>query len=1363
MKIDWAEVRQTLVLIFRPSLAKALSLPLLVAGIAILSEPLWLDALNYILSKQEIIPNFKGPITTPEDYIGWIFIALSVFIFLVDSYRQFKTIDPINEDRILEAITQQPEITATLLVEKFRAPGFLVSHLQDEKINNLVNEITLLRFFKSFQTEEKAIALADSILNGELFGGTPPVKAKALAMLARYLSVDRYLDASQYLKESKKLSITQEAEVAQAFIDAYEVNSTEPASILLNSATPSNYGAFLIIKRKIEGDDAAIGWFADSQLNIRDLNDEGKFSLIATLLSAKEWIKALDVVRSIDNPLQTEFPALIQVCAFTFLTNAVKAVELRESVMQQVPLAADKFPLADDPISISLRRRSSELFRDCAKLAENLGAMDVSDFSNHYALWLELRDSDIHENSMKRLRSYFVKYTQNTLEYLPLAFAFGVQIDYESIEREIDRQTALTNNSNPILGIARFVLAQVQDSYPKTLEYINTHRVQLEKHVNPVAIHMLEVEVLARSGLIDDAEELVKSLETQGVPIADIANLNNLIGMVKGKDPVALAIAHYEETQTVTELNYAVNLLEKTGLNDKFYQYCKKLFDRTGQELDAIRVCNAAAAAGQFDELHQFLISNTELVQRSTGLQIHKAWSLFRKGDLLESKKQILLLRQSNSNEVELQKLEINLAIYSGDWEALNVFIEKMWRERESLGASDLLQAALLAKAISPSRAKQVLEFAANKYPEEPELLASAYFTATTMGWEDNQEISAWLNKAVVLSTEDGPLRPATLQQLKDIITESRQRNDQIYKAYENSTAPVFTVMELLNRTMSDFYLIQPIENIKELDVRRKKIMAIINGVRPEHFISGHIIALDRSSSLVIGLLGLLNHLFDFFEKIVIPHSFMRWLYEEKQKVSFHQPSQITRAKKFEKLVSDARIYIFHPKKAGNPELSIDVGEDLACMLEQASSAPANESAAYVVCSYQFYKLEDSFREIEIDLSAYSDHLISCSQLIKKVNDLGVITEDQCSRALKYLSRHEKEWPGKLEIKEGAVLYLDSLSITHLMTTDMLERIAEAGFKIYAHKDEREKYKRLISFDLAVVEAGSMLENIRKVFCNGINQGKVILAEMPLIVDRSSTDPVGFGLPSEEILEMLKVCDDAIIDDRFFNRHEKIIIGDRSVRIHTSLDFVESLYQKEIITVQQKFDFKSALRDSGFSFISIDPEELNFHLTHSPMVSGEFKPTKQLRALKENFFLLRISGLVQLPRDAQWLHETMKKMTQGLKNLWSADSTPEQCWARSSWLYELLDFRGWAQYHEIRGSDGMATLGELIRISSILIVPDTLSVEKKIDYKKWLDTAVLTPLKELDSYSYNNLIKSVKSQMDDFCNLSILGDADVQN
>jgi hypothetical protein len=50
MKIGWDVVLKNikfLVVLFRPSLAKALSLPLLLAGVGILNTPLWLDILNW--------------------------------------------------------------------------------------------------------------------------------------------------------------------------------------------------------------------------------------------------------------------------------------------------------------------------------------------------------------------------------------------------------------------------------------------------------------------------------------------------------------------------------------------------------------------------------------------------------------------------------------------------------------------------------------------------------------------------------------------------------------------------------------------------------------------------------------------------------------------------------------------------------------------------------------------------------------------------------------------------------------------------------------------------------------------------------------------------------------------------------------------------------------------------------------------------------------------------------------------------------------------------------------------------------------------------------------------------------------------
>lgn len=1364
MNIDWDVVRKNikfLVALFRPSLSKALSVPLLLAGIAILSPPWWLDILNWFLSNQKVLPEYSEPISTPMYITGWVLIGLSILIYLIDVWLQIKSMRQDSERKLLDVVKDHPKQTADLIVDKIRSVGFTAQHLQDEKIEELAREITLLRFFGSFPKEEKATTLAESIIDGELSGGTPQAKARALALLARYLCIGERAElAEKWLSSSKKLCQTEEAVIAQAFIDAIGSKNADAASGLLKASSPSNYAAFFIIKKTVEGNEAAFDWLDGAGLSVQDLDNDGKVVLVSALLSEHQWEKALNIVKSVVDESLSLSPALAQLAAFTFLVNSIKAVELRDSVLTYIPFAADRFPLADDSESVVLRNRAVELFKICSDLARHLDAEDVANMADNYVLWLELRNSVTHEQAKAQLQSYFISYNQKTLEYLPLAFAFGIDIDSESIENEVNRQTALSHNNDPILGLARFVLAHTKKSFPAMVEYIASHRHQMEKAVNPAAVVMLEIEALAKSGLVDDAQQLLDKAGDLGASNAEVRNLQNIIDSIKGADPVALAISQYQQSEATSDLAYLVNLLERKNRGDRYYLYCRELFDRTGQESDAIRVCNAASSLGKFSELHQFLSDTMDLVKISEGLQAHWAWSLFRKGDLSGAHEQIALLKQSKSQLPDLKSLEINLSIFSGDWESLSIFVEDSWNSREELNANDLLQAAHLAKAISPRRAKQILEFCTGKYRDDPQVFASSYFIATTMGSEDNQETSAWLNKAIVLSNENGPLRKASFEDLKDMISESREKNERVYKAYFDGDAPIFTVAELLNRTMSDFYLLQPLENKNTKDIRRKSVVPVFHGARSVQVIVGETVAVDASSALVMENSGILNQLFDCFNKIIIPHSFMRWLFEEKQKVAFHQPSQIEKAKYFERLVSDGKISVFHPKKINNPEMALDVGEELAFMLEEVRENPANDLQSVVVCSYPVYKVGGTFREVEADLSSFHHCLTSCSQLVKKLKDLAVITESQCVKALNYLNQHEKEWPVELDVANGARLFLDSLSITYLITVDMLDRLSDAGFEVYVFKGERDRYRSLISYSSIIELEDSKIENIRKLFLNGLTSGKVMLAEMPLNKDQVAASNNNYAKPTDELFEALKICDSALIDDRFMNKHRDIAFDGRTAPIYTSLDFIETLHYKGLISQEQKLEARTLLREFGLAFVGISDEELEYHLNHSVISDGEFKPTKQLRMIRENLFLIRISGLVQLPRDAQWLHETMKTIAKAIRTQWSDDISPEVSRARSCWLYDLMGYREWAQSHKIRGNEGMAYLGEALGAHSVLMPPEHLSEKQKNNYKSWLDEFVLEPLKDNDPWSFKYVIDSMKQQIKSIAHSSLEIDQD---
>lgn len=1339
---------------WKPSLAKYIIRPSMTVGLMSLSVPLWIDIANWVLVHQHFLPDYQFPLVQPNYPLGLSLIGLSVLVYFLDVWLKKNCILP-------EQLKEIPSQVADEITTRMKSSGFTAQHLQDKKIEELACEITMLRFFGSFPKEEKSIALAESIIDGELSGGTTQVKARALALVARYLCVGEKADlAKKWLSHSKKLCQTEEAAIAQAYIDAIGANKIDAASGLLKVGSPSNYAAFFMIKKTVEGNDAALGWFESTGLSSQDLDNDGKVVLVSVLLTEHQWKKALDLVQKIDEESLSISPALAQLSAFTFLANAIKAAELRESVLTYIPLAADRFPLADDSESIERRNQAVKLFKVCSVQARHLGAEEVASMSDNYVLWLQLRNSETHEQAMVELQSYFVSYTQKTLEYLPLAFAFGIDIDFESIENEVNRQTALSPANNAILGLARFILAQTQKPISAAVDYIRRHRNQMERCVNSVAISMLEIEALAKSGLVDDAQQLLEKAGDSGASDVEVRNLQNIIDSVKGADPVALAISQYKQSEATSDLAHLVNLLERDNRGDRYYLYCRELFDRTSQESDAIRVCNAASSLGRFSELHQFLSDRMDIVKRSQELQAHWAWSLFRKGDLFGAHEQVAQLKQSKSQQPALKTLEINLSIFGGDWESLSIFVEDSWNSREELNANDLLQAAQLAKAISPRRAKQILEFCTGKYRDDPQVLASSYFIATTMGSEDNQETSAWLNKAIVLSNDNGPLRRASFEDLKEMMYEFREKNERVYKAYFDGDAPIFTVAELLNRTMSDFYLLQPLENKNAKDIRRKNVVPIFHGARLEQVIVGETVAVDASSALVMENSGILTHLFDYFEKIIIPHSFMRWLFEEKQKVAFHQPSQIEKAKYFERLVSDGKISVFHPKKINNPELALDVGEELAFMLEEVRENPANESQSVVVCSYPVYKVGGTFREVEVDLSSFHHSLTSCSQLVKKLKELAVITESQCVKALNYLSQHEKEWPVDLEVAIGARLFLDSLSITYLITVDMLDKLSEAGFEVYVFKGERDRYRSLINYGSIIELADSKIENIRKLFFQGLTSGKVILAEMPLNKDQVAASKNNYAKPTEELFETLKICEAALIDDRFMNRHRNIAFDERTVPIYTSLDFIETLQHKGLISKAQKFEVRTLLREFGLEIVGISDEELEYHLNQSVMSDGEFKPTKQLRMIRENLFLVRISGLIRLPRDAQWLHETMKTIAKAIKTQWSDDIPTEVSQARSSWLYELMGYREWAQAHKIRGNEGMAYLGDALGVHSVLMPPEHLSDKQKNDYKAWLDEFVLEPLKDNDPWSFKYVIDLMKQQVKSIAHNSLEIDQD---
>jgi hypothetical protein len=98
---------------------------------------------------------------------------------------------------------------------------------------------------------------------------------------------------------------------------------------------------------------------------------------------------------------------------------------------------------------------------------------------------------------------------------------------------------------------------------------------------------------------------------------------------------------------------------------------------------------------------------------------------------------------------------------------------------------------------------------------------------------------------------------------------------------------PIFTAGHLLNRSLIDLFLFPALANPETADPRKRTLIYSYSGNR--NFVEGtpSVVALDPTALLTAGILGAIDSIFESFDKIVIPHATLGWLFEEKQRIQF--------------------------------------------------------------------------------------------------------------------------------------------------------------------------------------------------------------------------------------------------------------------------------------------------------------------------------------------------------------------------------------------------------------------------------------------------------------------------------------------
>lgn len=1218
----------------------------------------------------------------------------------------------------------------------FSRPDF-PTELVDQKIKDKTDILCKSRFFADFDRSDFSLTLARKLLEGELSGGTNSVRSQALAWCVRILSRTEELDkAEKYLEYAKKLGASQEIDIADAFILSQKGDRNAALSSLSSIDSPMSRSAALMIVADHDSPQGVINWLRTVGIDTTDLDPDGKRFLLGCQLELADWEAAQKSLDALTDDDLRDAPVLHHIVAITHLLKAVPA-ELRTIVRDQPPFEASTFPLDSGPDGIKARRLAHRAFIDAAKAARQLGCPLAERIDDEYALWLELTDPNPDKCAEGKVRlESKLRDPKIDLCLVRFGLQFGIELDNRLIEQEIERQIALNGEITFDAALARFALAFKQKTPEHALNYIIRYHNELTGHIDKKMILSLQIELFSQIGQLDKANKCLDILLEEGLSEAEEVRLRRRIAEAEGTDTVESLKEQFKKTDSLLDLENLVNELGARDDWEDLCEYSEILFERTRALPAAEKFASTLHKTQKNERLIEFLDSNKTIVGQSDKLQMLYCWTLYLEGDLLRTCSELAKLSNDWDDET-YRTLQVNLAVSLGAWDSLSEFVAKEYNKKVERDAKELIYAARLAlHSDSIPHAKELILEAVEKGQDDADILGTAYFLATNAGWED-QETTQWMYKAAALSGNDGPIWQMSLKEIWDQKQEWDRRESEISQQLRRGEIPMFLAAHSLNRSLSDLMLFPALVNLAENDLQRKGAIPAYSGKRqPLSLDTSMQIGIDATALLTLSFLDLLDEALDAFDMVHIPHSTLGWLFDEKWRVAFHQPSRIKEAHQIRDLLATDTLEKFSPSTEPDSDLSNQIGEELAQFIAEAEKGNREDGPRHIVVQSSPVHRIGSLMEEEADLTAHATVLSSCQSVVNKLQQKGLITASEYQKAQAYLQLQEKPWPNQPEIADGAILYLDYVAVKYFVHLGILEKLKAAGFKSVVSPRMVSEIDQLISYERISGEVKNAIERIRSAVNSRIESEKIKVGRLTNSepsVDRSISEH-----PAATLFHSARYCDAIITDDRYLNQHANFGDGDISKPMFSTLDIIDMLVSKGTKTVEERLEYRTQLRRAGYIFVPVSGDELAYHLEASSVKDDRIDETAELKAIRENILCVRMTTWLQIPKEFPWLNTSLIEFSRVIKSLWKADADFSSTRARSDWLMNQIDIRGWAHRFGKENGDHIAKTGRggylLLLLTPLVNVPR----EVQDEYWNWVEEKILDPVKKQypDLYSW---------------------------
>ncbi|QGN54075.1 hypothetical protein [Novosphingobium sp. Gsoil 351] len=1078
----------------------------------------------------------------------------------------------------------------------------------------------------------RAEQLAERVLTGNLAGASPSVRSRVFRFVAATCARDGDAEtAERWLAHASSYDDI-ELSSDRARIALARNDPAAALHLLGGQDDRTSNSLRLDALQRRDGRAAAIEYFK-KYLSAGDLNG---FMLVtlAIWLAEERDVASGEGLLSAATDLQMAENRTLRIVRLRFRLALCVPLERRLEVVTTHWTFPPPATLRDDPQGDRLK---SLALADARELLDDLEGkapepfIELVDFTSQY---LALVSNDPATSAEARATvAARLGDPATVVKFTPLSTLFDIDFDRQALARQLD-QAAVVTGWDDLQLRAAFDLAVHSHDAQIISDFVDKHRSRLNEVVGTQAAG-IQVESLARAERFGEAREKLTAAGDE-ISAEERQRLADLVAHVAGEDTPDLHIERFESSGDDQDLQFAVQAMAEAK-DARLPDFAYWLWQRRRRVDDAVMAANAFAWFGRDRELRDFFDELGDTIEHDPVLQAQLAWVRYREGRLAEAAVLTSALRAQDADNDALRQLQINIAIETGEWNSLAELCTQDLLRAEHRSARQLLQSAALATSAGNPDGKALLAAAAAKGGDDPQVYISAFHLALRRGEDLEDQAIAWLNQAVALSNDDGPIQTRPIRDLIAWRDEERERSARLDRMLLTSEVTVSVAARPLGTTLTSLLLEHAAANETKTDARTRLYLPLFSGNRLKTPLADvRRIGIEPTALLVLHLVGVLPIIFETFDQVVLPAGTLPALLDDLLHGNRGQPSRALRAEETMRLVRTRQLEVAPHNQ------SFEAIED------QFAAAEGEQGMAVHIPPL---RVPGSLGEQLQDPEPFASRLASVGGVVSALLARGEIDQAHATRARRFPSVRE-EWAEERPIDLSRPLVLDSVSLLYLIDGELIAPLRRVGTRLIVGSEVVTRAEGEIEEHAAIEKLKGEIDGLRGTLSVALRSGRAIIGRAlrgggPNADDGDDDLPTSNIEPLTAILQDSADIDCLVADDRFVNRYGKFTDSQGETGpVALSLDVLDHLRDIGAIDELRHGAALRRLRSCGIGLVPIESGEVVAAAMQSDWSHG---PGRAMREIKASVLLPMLRRSILLPLERHWLEQTTYAVAVGIK------------------------------------------------------------------------------------------------------------------